>query len=456
MAAPARNRSGTGYRGWNARRRPVPPGLSDRQATGDLRAVCAYSSHRAGKRGSRRISAFLVLLVCMACSGGNTPAAIEPAAATRPADTQAPAQPPALDPAITPAAHTATSPATATATSTASATATAAATPTRTPASDLEQAVDEYLSELVAGGQFIGVVFIARGGEILVSRGYGMSNYELSIANHPGIKFRLASLTKAFTAMSVLLLHQDGRIDIEDTIDQYVDGFWYGDQVTIDHLLSHRSGIAPRSHEGEDPQTFAELIDLVRMQPLMSQPGESEHYLNDGYRLLGYLVEVVSGQTFDEFVQGRIFAPLGMFHSGYDHNETGQADRAVGYKRISTGQETPANDVDMQIIHAAGALYSTAGDMYLWDQALYSDRLIGSDLRSQMFSRGYGWFRTQSFGQEVENSRILYHSGRLPGFRNYFVRFPQQDAMILVLSNYAGTDAGEIARQLATLLFAEP
>jgi CubicO group peptidase (beta-lactamase class C family) len=200
----------------------------------------------------------------------------------------------------------------------------------------LETVVDSF----VATSQFSGAVLVAKGDQVLLDKGYGAANLEWNIANAPDTRFRLGSITKQFTAASVLLLQERGRLKVSDPVSQHVPGLpasW--NAITIDQLLHHTSGIASFTAQKEYPgiEPFAkkpaEILAMVRDLPLRFEPGSRFEYSNSGYVLLGQLIEQVSGVSYGEFVGKNIFEPLGMRDSGYDWNATILPHRAAGYAR---------------------------------------------------------------------------------------------------------------------------
>src|ERR1700675_4716557 len=179
----------------------------------------------------------------------------------------------------------------------------------------MEQVVQSYVSDK----KFMGSVLVARGDEVLLSKGYGSANLEWNIPNSPATKFRLGSVTKQFTAASILLLEERGKLKTDDLVKKYMpDAPAAWDKITIFHLLTHTSGIPNFTGFAEYgpteslPTTPEKLVARFRDRPLDFQPGEKWSYSNSGYVLLGYLLEKVSGETYEKFLQANIFGPLGM------------------------------------------------------------------------------------------------------------------------------------------------
>jgi CubicO group peptidase (beta-lactamase class C family) len=320
-------------------------------------------------------------------------------------------------------------------------------------------AIDTYINELVAQGQFNGAVLVAHNGKIVLSQGYGMADNEQQIANTSQTRFRLASLTKPFTAIAVLMLHAEGKLNINDSVCLYIQPCppaWQS--VTIRHLLSHTSGIPNYTDffdfELSEMQntTPGELIGRFRDLPLNYEPGSMYYYNNSGYVLLGVIIEHASGQTYEDFLRANIFEPLNMENTGYDHNVNFIHDQAIGYSTV--GIEAPF--IDVSTLHAAGSLYSTVEDMYRWEQALYDNYLLPRSLREEMFTPvhygyGYGWRIGTMFDRPA-----MSHPGFINGFSNYMVRFPNTRTFIIVCSNLEVAPAQSMAQHIASLIFQPP
>jgi CubicO group peptidase (beta-lactamase class C family) len=320
-------------------------------------------------------------------------------------------------------------------------------------------AIDSYINELVEQGQFSGAVLVAHNGRIMLSQGYGMADSEQQIANTPQTRFRLASLTKPFTAIAVLMLHAEGKLNINNSVCLYIQPCppaWQ--PVTIRHLLSHTSGI-PNYTDFFDFElsemhntTPNELIGRFRDLPLNYEPGTMYYYNNSGYVLLGVIIERASGQPYEDFLRANIFEPLNMENTGYDHNMNFIHDQAIGYSTV--GIEAPF--IDVSTLHAAGSLYSTVEDMYRWEQALADNYLLPRSLRAEMFTPvhygyGYGWRIGNLFDRPA-----MSHPGFINGFSNYMVRFPTTETFIIVCSNLEVAPAQSMAQHIASLIFQPP
>lgn len=331
-----------------------------------------------------------------------------------------------------------------------------------------ESQVDEYMDAYVKLKKFSGAVLIAKDNEVLVSKGYGMANYEHDVPNMPYTKFRIGSVTKQFTAMAIMLLEERGLLNLDDTLDQFVPDFTNGEKITIHHLLTHTSGIETIDRfpsfmgSGMLPWLPEDSIELIKAEALEFEPGSEFRYSNSGYILLGYIIEEVSGKSYPEFVTGNIFDVLGMENSGYDDHDPVLKHRAAGYDLTDNGL-TNGQYLVINNHYAAGALYSTVEDLYIWDRALYTEELVSKrsvEIMSRAYyeatfkditaNYGYGFFVDELFGH-----RHIFHTGTNVGFRAQISRFPDDDATIILLSNIYTPQIVQISRGLAAILFGE-
>jgi len=286
-------------------------------------------------------------------------------------------------------------------------------------------------------GKFNGSVLVAEKGEIIYKKGFGMADMEWDIPNQPNTKHRLASITKQFTAMLIVQLASENKLDLQKSISTYLPDYpkKNGDLITIHHLLTHTSG-----------KTFS--------------------YSNSGYILLGVLIEKVTGKSYEQVLQEKIFTPLKMNNSGYDHNRTNLKNRASGYHRFGTTFQN-ANYIDMSTPYSAGALYSTVEDLYLWDQALYSEKLLPKKYMDLSFDRyismgprtfyGYGWIMEDSpIGKSKEQIQTISHSGSINGFSSLITRIPSDKSLVVILDNTGGSALNEMTIAINGILHDKP
>ncbi len=255
--------------------------------------------------------------------------------------------------------------------------------------------IDQIVQSRSAAGDFNGAVLVGRNGEILYQRAFGFANVEWKIPNDLETKFEIGSMTKQFTALLVLQFVNEGKIHLDGHISDYLPFYRRdsGSRVTVTELLSHASGIPnftnlPGFLEGPASRTTYAVRDFVEKYcsgDLHFEPGTKFEYSNSGYFVLGAVLEQVSGKAYEQLLKERIFEPLGMRNSGYAHSEEIIPHRAAGYERAG-GRLRNARFYDMSIPFDAGAMYSTVGDLWLWDQALYGERLLPARLRDSYSS----------------------------------------------------------------------
>ncbi|HTK94311.1 MAG TPA: serine hydrolase domain-containing protein, partial [Terriglobales bacterium] len=215
------------------------------------------------------------------------------------------------------------------------------------PPASLSSRADAYLAPYVAGNNFSGSVLIAQHGRILLRQGYGLANRELDVPNTPATCFQIASISKPFTAAGVLLLVEQGKVALTDPVAKFVPDFPHGNEITVEHLLTHTSGIPdinglPAYGElSRSPQTPASLIAAFRSAPLDFAPGTKYAYSNSNYNLLARIIEIVSGLDYGTYMRERVFSPLGLKATDHPANAADLLpDRAAGYApRGATGIE---------------------------------------------------------------------------------------------------------------------
>ena len=319
--------------------------------------------------------------------------------------------------------------------------------------SRMDQVVQSYVSDK----KFMGSVLVARGGEVLLSRGYGSANLEWNIPNSPATKFRLGSVTKQFTAASILLLEERGKLKTDDPVKKFMpDAPAAWDTITIFHLLTHTSGIPSFTsfpdYASQEPfaATPEKLVARFRDKPLDFQPGEKWSYSNSGYVLLGYLLEKVSGESYEKFVQENIFGPLTMKDSGYDSNSAIIPRRAAGYARAKDETEN-AGFIHMSIPFSAGALYSTTEDLLRWEQGLFGGKLLSAASLAKMTTPFKDDYACGVSVRTVSGHRVIDHGGGIEGFNTFLAYYPEDKLTVVALSNLNGDAPDQIVTRLAAL-----
>jgi CubicO group peptidase (beta-lactamase class C family) len=318
--------------------------------------------------------------------------------------------------------------------------------------------MDQIVSSYYEHKQFMGSVLVTRGDQVLFDKSYGYANLEWNTPFTEDAKFRLGSLTKQFTAASILLLQERGKLKTTDLISRYLDdspAAW--NKITLRNLLTHSSGI-PNFTDVPDYGSKIALLPTTpdkeylsfHDKPLDFQPGVKFSYSNSNYLLLGMIIEKVSGMKYSNFLQQNLFGPLHMTNTGMDSNSGILHHRVYGYSAAG-GVVVNADYADMTVPFAAGALYSTTRDLATWNSALYGGKLLKPESLTEMttaFKSNYAYglmVRTVDGHQEIE------HGGGIEGF-NTFLSYDSADKLsVVVLSNLNSGAPGQIASQLAAL-----
>lgn len=342
------------------------------------------------------------------------------------------------------------------------------ALPVQATETDKAQAIENVMTVYHDYGLFNGSVLVAENGKVIFKKGYGLADMEWNIPNTPDTRFRLGSITKQFTSMIIMQLVEQGKIKLDAPISIYLPDYRkdIGDKVTIHHLLTHTSGIPSYTgfpgffaNDSRDPYTPDAFIKKYCSRDLEFEPGTEFKYNNSAYFILGAIIEHVTGKPYATVIRENIFEPLGMDASGYDLHAPIIPKRAAGYERGPDGYVN-APYLDMTIPYAAGSLYSTVEDLYTWDRALYTDRLLSPEMKAKLFTPymkdyGYGWsIRTREVGDQTVNT--IGHGGGINGFNTLITRYVDDQHLVVLLNNTGGTKLGDMTEQIANILYGEP
>jgi CubicO group peptidase (beta-lactamase class C family) len=316
---------------------------------------------------------------------------------------------------------------------------------------------------------FNGSALVAENGKIIYKGAFGMAHMEWGIPNAPDTKFRLGSITKQFTAMLALQLVEQGKIKLDGKVSDYLPEYRkdIGDKVTVHHLLTHTSGIPSYTSQpgffenvSRNPYKVADFVKKYASGDLEFEPGSKYSYNNSGYFLLGAIIEKVSGKSYEQALKDNILDPAGMKNTGYDHYGPILPKRAAGYVKTADGYNN-APYLDMSIPYAAGSMYSTVEDLYLWDQALYTDKLLSAQSKELMYKPfledyAYGWVVSNaSFKVNDQPVQIIRHGGGINGFSTIIARFPKEKNMIVLLDN-TGQAMGRLSETITKILYNQP
>jgi CubicO group peptidase (beta-lactamase class C family) len=327
------------------------------------------------------------------------------------------------------------------------------------PVTRVERIIQEYTGD----DEFMGAVLVARGDQVLFSRSYGSANLELGVANSPDTRFRIGSLTKQFTAAAILLLEERGKLSTGDPVKKFhaeAPGAW--DRITLAHLLTHTSGI-PNFTTFPDyasfslaPTTPADNVAHFRDKPLDFEPGTKFRYSNSGYIVLGLIVEKASGVPYEKFLADEILEPLGLKDSGYDSNAMILPNRAAGYSPSPQGRRNAPYE-NMSVAYAAGAMYSTVGDLHRWNQALWGGKLLTAASLEKMQtapSLPDGIPSSYAFGIGVNQravGKVIEHSGGVEGFNSKLAYYPSDGMTVVALANLSTPTADLIVNKIGSV-----
>src|SRR2546423_8733091 len=321
-------------------------------------------------------------------------------------------------------------------------------------------------------GQFNGSALVGDNGKVIYKKGVGLANMEWDIPNAPDTKFRLGSITKQFTATLILQLVEQGKIKLDGKLIDYLPDYRKdtGAKITIHNLLSHTSGIPSYTslpgfftNVSRNPFAVDDFIKKYASGDLEFEPGTRFVYSNSGYFLLGAIIEKVTGKPYEQALRENIFDRLGMKNTGYDHWGAIIGKRATGYTKTPRGYET-APYLDMSIPYAAGSLYSTVEDLYLWDQALYGERILSAKSKELMFkpnlsNYGYGFVMTKAtLGPPTKLAvPVIQHNGGINGFSTVIVRMVPEKRLIVLLDNTErGQYLDKIVLDVMSVLYDQP
>ena len=331
--------------------------------------------------------------------------------------------------------------------------------------------IDELISSYNKYGQFNGAALVAENNKVIIKKGYGLANMEWNIPNEPDTKFRLGSITKQFTATVILQLVEQGKLKLDGKLSDYLDAYRKdtGGKVTIHNLLTHTSGIPNYTalpgffqNVSRNPFAVTEFIQKYASGDLEFEPGTKFNYSNSGYFLLGAIIEKVTGKPYEQVLKENIFDPAGMKNTGYDHYDQVINKRAAGYIKTPKGYQN-APYLDMTIPYAAGSLYSTVEDLYLWDQALNGDKILSAKSKAAMFTPnlsnyGYGFVMANAtLGPKKLVVPTIQHGGGINGFNTTIVRLPGDKGLIVLLDNTSqGQFLGPLTTGITNILYGQP
>ncbi|WP_236975955.1 serine hydrolase [Membranihabitans maritimus] len=309
---------------------------------------------------------------------------------------------------------------------------------------------------------------VSQNGKIIYQRALGKANLEHNVPMENDMIFEIGSITKQFTAVAILMLMEEGKLSLQDDIKKYIMDYpVQGYNITIHHLLTHTSGIKSYTSIKKFNPNFwrldhtpEEIIDSFKNEPMDFEPGEEYRYNNSGYILLGHIIEKISGISYEEFIETRIFAPLGMNHSRYGKMSEIVSGRANGYHKQDTFIN--AEYLSLTVPYAAGSVLSTAKDLHLWNSAITNNELISQSTKELAFTNyktnngeninyGYGWTIN-----EINGSNTIEHGGGIFGFLSNSIYLPEENIYVAVFSNCDCSSPVEVSTRMAAITAGKP
>ncbi|HMK03104.1 MAG TPA: serine hydrolase [Ferruginibacter sp.] len=325
----------------------------------------------------------------------------------------------------------------------------------------------------VLNGQFPlngtgGAVLVGRSGKIIYKKAFGMANLEHNVPMQTNTVFRVGSITKQFTAIAILQLMEQGKLNLQDEIIRFIPAYpMQGEKITIEHLLPHTSGIRDYTSIKDSVQrskidlTPAEMISYFQNQPMRFAPGTRYEYSNSNYFLLGFIIEKLTGKTYGQYLEASFFKPQGMTGSSYANDAGIIKNRAAGYTKGEKEIEHAAQ-ISMTQPFAAGSILSTVEDLFKWQKAVQTYKLVKKESLEKAFTKyklvngkeinyGYGW----RFGF-IQESPSIWHGGLIDGFMTMAMYLPKEDVYVVVLSNCDCNSPERVTSKLAALAIGKP
>jgi CubicO group peptidase (beta-lactamase class C family) len=335
--------------------------------------------------------------------------------------------------------------------------------------STVEKKLDELLAKQFKPTEPGCVLLVVKRGNTIYKKAFGTANLELQVPMQPDMVFKVASITKQFTAVAILQLVEKGLLHLKDSLQKYIPDYpSKGYTITIENLLTHTSGIRDymrinTSNQNMERWDFSpkQLIDSFKRYPLEFEPGTKFGYSNSGYYLLGYIIEKISGKNYQQYIQDNLLTPLALKHSYFDGDGIIIPNKVNGYRKDGTTIKN-ADFWSSTIAYSSGGLLTNTTDLYNWFKGLLSYKIIRKETLDQAFtafklkdgsvtSYGYGW--------SIPNSNkftSIEHAGRMNGFLSNEIYYPGQDVFIAVFFNSEQVPRDELSRSISEIVLGEP
>ncbi|SFH13313.1 serine hydrolase domain-containing protein [Pedobacter insulae] len=330
-------------------------------------------------------------------------------------------------------------------------------------AQNFETTVDSLLSTVVHDKTGPGMaLLVAKNGIPIYQKAFGKTNIEVDADIGINSVFQIGSMTKQFTAIAIMMLEEQGRLNVNDPISRYLPDYPVGNKITIHHLLTHTAGIKDFTtmksidRIARSDLSPKELINFFKNEPVDFAPGDKFEYNNSGYVILGYLIEQISGETYESFVQRNIFNKAKMYDSRYASDRKIVMNRASGYDKKETGYVNKTS-ISFAIPFSAGSLMSTTADLLKWQNALNQNLFVKAGTMKKVTSQyklNNGTLLTYGYGWHLKNINGIStreHGGSIFGFKSMAVYIPSRDIYVVGLSNCSCNSPTQVTREIAAL-----
>ncbi|WP_051230299.1 serine hydrolase domain-containing protein [Epilithonimonas caeni] len=334
----------------------------------------------------------------------------------------------------------------------------------RSNAQELNRKIDSLIrSEFKETNGPGGVFLIAKKGKPIYEKAFGMGNLELDSKLNTGSVFQIGSMTKQFTAIVILMLEEQGKLKVDDPVSKYIPSYPNGDKITIHHLLTHTSGIRDFTKMktlqdiAQKEMTPQQMVDFFKNEPADFAPGEKFEYNNSGYVILGYIIELASGEKYEDLIKKNIFDKAGMANSYYASDRKIIKNRAFGYHKKSSGYVNKTI-ISFSVPFSSGSLMSTLDDMLKWQNALNQNLLLSPKEKAKAFTKyklnngqeieyGYGWHL-----KNINGTPTREHGGSIFGFKSMAVYIPSEDIYVLGFSNCDCNSPTQLVKDMSKMV----
>ena len=323
------------------------------------------------------------------------------------------------------------------------------------------QLMEDYMNAEFNVKEFNGSVLVVQKGKTIYQKSFGMADREWSVPNTNQTKYRIGSVTKQFTAASILQLQEKGKLQLDDKLSKYFPDYPKGDSVTIHMLLNHTSGIKNYTDIPEFwpkailPLTHDSMIALFKNKPYDFSPGTQWNYSNSGYYLLGVIVEKASGKNFTDYVQQEVINKAGLKNTSMDRLDSVLAFRAKGYAKNRTGGYSQAMFISMEGPYSAGAMFSTPEDLVAWTKALHENKILTTSYTQKMMTPYLGNYGYGLLIDSLKMHKRVWHNGGIPGFSTHLSYYPGDDTYVVAISNNE-MNADRVGTAMASIAFGLP